>query len=83
MNDETPRIDVHRASRRRLLAAGAGGLALLAGCSGPGTGEDDEGEEGGEGEESEGGEGEEGGEDDLSAGSERRDVNPARGPAVR
>ncbi|MFC6940236.1 hypothetical protein ACFQE8_09710 [Salinirubellus sp. GCM10025818] len=94
MNDETPEIDVRRAPRRRLLAAGVGGLALLVGCSGPGTGEDDEdgegdgeedeGEEGGEGEDgSESEEGEEGGEDDLSAGPERRDARPASGPAVR
>ena len=94
MNDETPRIDVRRASRRRLLATGAGGLALLAGCSGPGTGEDgeggegegeeeNEGEEGGEGEEGDEEEDEEGGEDDLSAGPERREVRPARGPSAR
>jgi hypothetical protein len=90
MNDETSGVDVRRASRRRLLAAGVGGLALLAGCSGPGTGEDGEGgeEEENEGEEDEaGGEGEEeGGEEDGSeseAGEEGGEDDLRAGPDRR
>lgn len=88
MPDGTRESEHDRASRRWLLAAGAGGLALLAGCSGPGTGEDGEGGEDGEdGEEGESGEeGEDGEEGEGSlrgTGPGRDDVGPAGGPAVR